>query len=127
MGHKMASVARYNLIQGRREGGQGRVEPFGFRENAVGTRHMQQVGPIHPGGASRTVEMYPAFWTGGLILLQLAVHPAHVSKGSPVQVAIHHVWNPYPSLSGKIPSVKHPPLPGGVQALLKEWRWNLGA
>ena len=90
----------YSLIQGRRKWGQRRVESSGVRENAVGTRHNQQVSPTYTGGAGRPMEVQSTFWTGDLTLLQPAAHPAQVSKGSPVQVCAHLEWNCYPSPGG---------------------------
>lgn len=49
-------------------------------ENAAETEHIQQVGPIYPGGAGGCVEVYAAFWTGGLILLRLSAHPAWAAE-----------------------------------------------
>lgn len=78
-----------SLIQGRKKGGQERVESSGGREAAVGTRRTRKVGPVYPGGAGRPAEVHSAFWTGGLTLFQPAAHLAQVSRGSPVQVCAH--------------------------------------
>lgn len=68
------SSRHYSVIQGRKKWGQGRVESSGVRENAVGTRHNQQVSPTYAGRAGGPVEVHSNFWTGDLTLLQPAAH-----------------------------------------------------